>query len=78
VTETAGPAVEAGTPRLWPGIALLTGAGMLALLLLHPGFDEAWENHPAHFWLVLTAAALSVVFCRASRRGTAYPTAAVA
>jgi hypothetical protein len=32
MTETAGPAVEAGTPRLWPGIALLTGAGMLALL----------------------------------------------
>jgi class 3 adenylate cyclase len=60
VTETAGPAVEAGTSRLWPGVALLVGAGMLALLLLHPGFDEAWENHPAHFWLVLTAAALSV------------------
>jgi adenylate cyclase len=60
VTETAGPAVEAGTSRLWPGIALLVGAGMLALLLLHPGFDEAWENHPAHFWLVFTAAALSV------------------
>lgn len=33
---------------------------MLVLLLPHPGFDESWENHPAHFWLVLTAASLSV------------------
>ena len=33
---------------------------MLVLLLLHPGIDESWENHPAHFWLVLGAASLSV------------------
>ena len=25
-----------------------------------PGIDESWENHPAHFWLVLGAASLSV------------------
>ena len=63
MSGTARPAVEAAAaraPRLWPGLALLVGAGMLALLLLHPGIDEAWENHPAHFWLVLGAASLSV------------------
>jgi adenylate cyclase len=63
MSGTARPAVEAAgarTPRLWPGLALLVGAAMLALLLLHPGIDEAWENHPAHFWLVLGAASLSV------------------
>jgi class 3 adenylate cyclase len=41
-------------------VAFLVGGGVLALLLLHPGIDEAWENHPAHFWLVLGAASLSV------------------
>jgi adenylate cyclase len=63
MTEAGGPTVEAPArrgPGLWPGVALLLGAGMLALLLLHPGIDESWENHPAHFWLVLGAASLSV------------------
>jgi hypothetical protein len=56
MTETARAAVDAGVPRLWPGLALLVGAATLVLLLLHPGFDESWENHPAHLSLVLTAA----------------------
>ena len=63
MSDTARPAVEAAAaraPKLWPGLALLVGAAMLALLLLHPGIDEAWENHPAHFWLVFGAASLSV------------------
>jgi class 3 adenylate cyclase len=30
------------------------------VLLTKPGFDEHWESHPAHFWLVLTAALASV------------------
>jgi adenylate cyclase len=45
---------------LWPGLAFLAGGALLGLLLIHPGLDEAWENHPAHFWLVLSAAAVSV------------------
>jgi len=45
---------------LWPGLAFLAGGALLGLLLIHPGFDEAWENHPAHFWLVVSAAAVSV------------------
>src|SRR5688572_10078597 len=29
---------------------------LLVLLLARPTIDGAWENHPAHFWLVLGAA----------------------
>src|SRR5262245_9034384 len=29
---------------------------LLAVLLVRPAIDESWENHPAHFWLVLGAA----------------------
>jgi adenylate cyclase len=43
----------------------LIGAGLpavlLAVLLAEPRADETWESHPAHFWLVLTAALTSVV-----------------
>jgi class 3 adenylate cyclase len=39
---------------------LVGGAGVLVLVLVHPAVDEAWENHPAHFWLVLGAAAINV------------------
>ena len=33
----------------------------LALLLSEPRLDVHWEHHPAHFWLVLITALLSVV-----------------
>jgi adenylate cyclase len=33
----------------------------LALLLSRPRLDVHWEHHPAHFWLVLITALLSVV-----------------
>jgi adenylate cyclase len=29
---------------------------LLVVLLVRPTIDESWENHPAHFWLVLGAA----------------------
>ncbi len=29
---------------------------LLVVLLARPAIDGAWENHPAHFWLVLGAA----------------------
>ena len=29
---------------------------LLVVLLARPKIDESWENHPAHFWLVLGAA----------------------
>jgi adenylate cyclase len=56
----AAEAQAARTSAAWPVAALVLGGGLLALLLVHPGIDEAWENHPAHFWLVLGAASLSV------------------
>jgi adenylate cyclase len=45
---------------LWPLFVLVVGAGVLALVLAHPAADGTWENHPAHFWLVLGAAAINV------------------
>src|SRR5690606_30520121 len=48
----------------------------LALLLRRPDLDVRWEHHPAHFWLVLGAAALSALLAygtgeAAARRGDA-------
>lgn len=42
------------------GVLALPIAG-LGVLLLEPGADVHWEHHPAHFWLVLLIAAVSVV-----------------
>lgn len=42
-----------------PGIWLTIAAAplvLLAVLLARPPIDRSWENHPAHFWLVLAAA----------------------
>ena len=43
------------------GIALLLPLLGLGLLVLRPDLDIAWEHHPSHFWLVLGAAAVSIV-----------------
>ena len=32
---------------------------VLAALLVRPNIDGHWENHPAHFWIVLAAAAVA-------------------
>lgn len=42
-------------------IALLVLApiALLALVRFRPRLDVSWENHPAHFWLVLVAALLA-------------------
>ena len=32
---------------------------LFVALLARPQIDKAWENHPAHFWLVLGAAAIA-------------------
>jgi class 3 adenylate cyclase len=45
-----------------PGSWLWTVAAplaILALLLAQPALDAVWENHQAHFWLVLAAAAIA-------------------
>jgi class 3 adenylate cyclase len=38
----------------------------LVLLIAQPRLDVRWEHHPAHFWLVLIAAALSVALAYAT------------
>ena len=43
----------------WAGLLALPLAA-LALLLARPGLDATWENHPAHFWLVLLTALVNV------------------
>jgi class 3 adenylate cyclase len=42
------------------GILLALPMAFLALLLLRPELDVAWEHHPSHFWLVLGVALVSV------------------
>jgi class 3 adenylate cyclase len=54
--------------------ALAVPLAGLALVLAAPSADVHWEHHPAHFWLVLAAAALSAVLAvtmgaAARRRG---------
>jgi adenylate cyclase len=44
---------------LWTLLIAIPLAG-LALLLAQPDADVDWEHHPAHFWLVLGVAAVSV------------------
>ena len=46
-------------PLLWLLLVLLPVAG-LALLLARPELDLHWEQHPAHFWLVVLVGALNL------------------
>ncbi len=41
--------------RTWVAVAFAPLL-LLVVLLARPTIDESWENHPAHFWLVLGAA----------------------
>jgi len=64
------------TRRVGLSVALALPIAGLALLIARPALDVAWEHHPAHFWLVLTAGALSAVLAYATgtaahRRGDA-------
>jgi adenylate cyclase len=46
--------------RLAPWLVLVAAPlALFGLLLARPAVDERWENQPAHFWLVLTAAAIA-------------------
>ena len=42
----------------WSALCVLPLVG-LAVLLATPELDLVWENHPAHFWLVVLIGALS-------------------
>ena len=58
--------------RAAPWIVAVAPLVLLAILLARPEIDEKWENHPAHFWLVLaaasTATALGYAVSVAARR----------
>jgi class 3 adenylate cyclase len=59
--------------RAWPWAAVAAAPLLLLVLVLaRPSLDGAWENHPAHFWLVLAAAlvatALGLSVTGAARR----------
>ena len=48
--------------RLWPvGLVLALPLLGLAVLLVQPQLDMAWEHHPSHFWIVLIASAVNIV-----------------
>src|SRR4051794_15142164 len=51
----------------WTGLvlAVLLPLAVVALLRLAPKVDERWENSPAHFWLVLTTAAVATALAAA-------------
>ena len=53
---------RAGVDRLWPvGLVLILPLVGLAVLIVQPELDMTLEHHPAHFWIVLIAAAVNVV-----------------
>ena len=73
---TAQQGGPAASRLVGTAIALCIPLAGLALLLANPTLDAMWQHHPAHFWLVLSAALLSAVTAygtgeAASRRGDA-------
>ncbi|MDX6593229.1 MAG: adenylate cyclase [Gaiellales bacterium] len=47
-------------PYVLGALVAVAPLALLALLLASPEADDAWENHPAHFWLVLSTAGVCV------------------
>ena len=75
-----GPAAAPGPSRAAAAATISTVVGaplaLLAVLLRWPALDVQWEHQPAHFWLVLAAAAATTalgynVSVAARRRGDA-------
>jgi adenylate cyclase len=52
----AEPVASRGIPALGLLLAFALPLGFLALVIEHPSVDSRWENHAAHFWIVLAAA----------------------
>src|SRR5215208_3529801 len=71
----AGPARSTGLAVGWLALLGLPLAGFW-LLIAAPAADVQWEDHPAHFWLVLATALISALLAYATggvamRRGDA-------
>ena len=58
MSAAQNPIGSAALPRLRAAAVVGAPLALLALLLLAPSADAGWENHPAHFWLVLLTAAV--------------------
>jgi class 3 adenylate cyclase len=56
VTTASSPRATVGPAWLLWGATILLPLGLIGLLRGWPDIDERWENHPAHFWLVLVTA----------------------
>ncbi|WP_026875906.1 adenylate/guanylate cyclase domain-containing protein [Jiangella gansuensis] len=56
------------SPRRWAFGVLLLSVPLIGLVVLiaRPSWDVTWQHHPAHFWLVLGAAALSTALAYAT------------
>ena len=52
----------------WP-LLLLLPLGLITLLRGAPHIDERWENHAAHFWIVLATAVVCLVLAIAISEG---------
>jgi adenylate cyclase len=76
--------METGTPESRPSanggerlaalVAMSLPAAGFVLLLAAPSIDVRWEHHPSHFWLVVSAAAITALLAyatgdAAARRG---------
>ena len=56
-------------PRARPSAPLIVGAvavvlaplALLVVLRLRPSLDVLWQNHPAHFWIVLAASVIATM-----------------
>jgi class 3 adenylate cyclase len=66
-TANAGPRFSL-RDTYWPFLLLLPLA-LIAILRGSPGIDERWENHPAHFWIVLGTAVVCLVLAIAIEEG---------
>ncbi|MDD9350038.1 adenylate/guanylate cyclase domain-containing protein [Mumia sp.] len=59
------PSPGGRTGAIGLGVCLALPLLGLALLMWQPEIDIAWEDHPAHFWLVLSAAVIGAVLAYA-------------
>jgi adenylate cyclase len=59
--KTSGTMVPRPSVARWRPVLLALPLVGLAVLIARPELNVQWHHHPAHFWLVLGAAAVSVV-----------------
>src|SRR4051794_41846709 len=66
--RASGPARSTALTVAWAALLVLPLAGFW-LLIAAPSADVHWEDHPAHFWLVLGTALLSALLAYATGGG---------